>query len=83
MRVSTDVGRLADNVASVSSDADLAPSRACVSASFTAANRSTIGISLVGTSSFANENALLPEDSVRVLMAIDVRNDSTGAPRSR
>ena len=83
MRVSTDVGRFAESVAMVSSEALFAPSRAWLSASCTAAKRSTIGMSPVGTSSLARENALLPDDSVRVLMAIEVRNDSTGAPSAR
>ena len=48
--------------------------------SLTAANRSAIGMSAVGTSIRANEKALLWLPSVRVLMAIEARSDSTGAP---
>ena len=47
-----------------------------------AANRSAIGISAVGTSMRITEKALAPDDSVRVLTAIDARRASVGLPIS-
>ena len=47
-----------------------------------AAKRSPIGIVPVGTISRASEKALAPESAVRVLIAIDARSRSTGAPSS-
>ena len=44
------------------------------------ANRSAIGISAVGTSIRITEKALAPDDSVRVLTAIDARSASVGLP---
>jgi hypothetical protein len=46
------------------------------------ANRSAMGISPVGTSIRASENALAPELSVLVLTAIEARSCSTGSPSS-
>ena len=48
-----------------------------------AANRSAMGMSPVGTIMRASENALAPDFSVRVLMAMLDRNSSTGEPMSR
>src|SRR4029453_16678083 len=79
-RVATLVGNGAATAASVSSPADLLCSLATAVASWMAANRSAIGISAVGTSMRITEKALAPDDSVRVLTAIDARRASVGLP---
>jgi len=76
----TEVGTIDDTVAIASSEEEAAPVRAALTASFTAAKRSSIGMSAVGTSMRANVNALPPLSLVRVLIAIDARKLSTGAP---
>jgi hypothetical protein len=42
-----------------------------------------MGMSPVGTSMRANENAFAPDSAVLVLMAMLLRNSSTGEPISR
>jgi hypothetical protein len=42
-----------------------------------------MGMSLVGTNMRTNVNAFAPESSFRVLIAMLVRNDSTGTPSLR
>ena len=83
MRVSTEVGNRLDAVANVSSCAFFEPSRAELINSLMAANRSVMGISPVGTNMRTNVNAFPPESSLRVLMAMLVRSDSTGMPSLR
>ena len=78
-----DVGTTPEIVAKASSDEDSVPVRAATRISLIAEKRSAIGMSAVGTSIRASVNALLPLLSFRVLIAIDARNDSTGAPISR
>ena len=80
--MTSDVGRAAATAASVSSEAPAAWSLAASDSSWIAAKRSAIGISPVGTIIRAREKALAPESAVRVLIAIDARNCSTGAPSS-
>ena len=82
-RVTSDVGRVAATAAMVSSPAVADASRAVVVASWISRNRSAMSISPVGTSSRASENAFEPESLVRVLMAMDARSCSTGAPTAR
>jgi hypothetical protein len=57
-------------------------SRAATVASWIRRKRSPIGISPVGTSILASENAFAPELSVRVLIAMLARRWSTGWPIS-
>ena len=82
MRVSTLVGSSDDMVASVSSEATLDASRATPMISLIAAKRSVIGMRPVGTNMRVRVKAFAPELSLRVLMAIEVRSDSTGEPFS-
>ena len=79
-RVTIDVGNVDAKAASASRLVCFDwPTAACAD-SWIALNRSSIGMSPVGTSMRTSENAFGPEFSVRVLIAIDARSDSTGSP---
>ena len=82
-RVTSDVGSAEATAAMVSSPAVADASRAVVVASWMRRKRYAMSISLVGTSRRASENALEPDSLVRVLIAMDARSCSTGAPTAR
>ena len=80
--VTIEVGSVDAKAAIVSRLAFFDPPTAAWLASWIARNRSPIEMSPVGTSMRTSENAFDPESSVRVLIAIDARSDSTGSPSS-
>ena len=77
------VGSVAATAASASTDPLVPASRASWASAWMRRKRSAIGMSPVGTSIRARENAFAPDESVRVLMAMLERSSSTGLPISR